>query len=128
MDTNAGALAGSISLGFFLGCAGPLGKLMGIPFDIRHITNLLPAILRLDFMDEVTLFPFYLAYSCCGSIADRFSELPGKFFISLLCCRKIEGYTFKRLQGVFGHFVQVFQAAPKDFIWPPAAMRNATEI
>ena len=35
---NTGTLAGSISLGFFLGFAGPLGKILGLPIDIRHIT------------------------------------------------------------------------------------------
>ncbi|MFZ9660710.1 MAG: hypothetical protein ACO29O_02430, partial [Chitinophagaceae bacterium] len=35
---NSGTMAGSISLGFFLGFAGPIGKIIGLPFDIRHIT------------------------------------------------------------------------------------------
>lgn len=35
---NSGALIGSIALGFFLGMAGIVGKILGIPFDIRHIT------------------------------------------------------------------------------------------
>lgn len=35
---GSGALAGSVALGFFLGIAGPLGQVMGLPFDIRHIT------------------------------------------------------------------------------------------
>jgi site-specific recombinase len=37
-DEHAGALAGSLSLGFMLGMAGMLGRFFGIPFDIRHIT------------------------------------------------------------------------------------------
>lgn len=35
---HAGSLIGNISLGFFLGMAGLVGKIFGIPFDIRHIT------------------------------------------------------------------------------------------
>jgi site-specific recombinase len=34
---NLGALSGNISLGFFLGMAGFLGFITGLPIDIRHI-------------------------------------------------------------------------------------------
>lgn len=37
-NSHAGSLIGNISLGFFLGMAGLVGKIFGIPFDIRHIT------------------------------------------------------------------------------------------
>lgn len=37
-DKHAGSLIGNISLGFFLGMASTIGKIFGIPFDIRHIT------------------------------------------------------------------------------------------
>jgi site-specific recombinase len=38
VENNLGSIAGSLSLGFFLGMAGFVGKTLGIPFDIRHIT------------------------------------------------------------------------------------------
>lgn len=38
LNSHAGSLIGNISLGFFLGMAGMVGKIFGIPFDIRHIT------------------------------------------------------------------------------------------
>lgn len=38
LQDHAGSLIGNISLGFFLGMAGLIGKIFGIPFDIRHIT------------------------------------------------------------------------------------------
>ena len=38
LETNAGSLAGNISLGFFLGTATFFGYITGFPFDIRHIT------------------------------------------------------------------------------------------
>lgn len=38
MNYHAGSLIGNISLGFFLGMASIIGKIFGIPFDIRHIT------------------------------------------------------------------------------------------
>ncbi len=38
IDHNAGSIVGNISLGFFLGMAGLVPKIFGIPFDIRHIT------------------------------------------------------------------------------------------
>jgi len=38
VEKNIGAMIGSIALGFFLGFSGVIGKIFGIPFDIRHIT------------------------------------------------------------------------------------------
>ncbi len=38
IEKNFGALVGSLSLGFFLGFSTVLGTIIGIPFDIRHIT------------------------------------------------------------------------------------------
>ncbi len=35
---HGGSLVGNISLGFFLGMASSVGKIFGLPFDIRHIT------------------------------------------------------------------------------------------
>jgi site-specific recombinase len=37
-EKNFGALVGSIALGFFLGFSGVMIKIIGVPFDIRHIT------------------------------------------------------------------------------------------
>ena len=38
VENKLGSIAGSVSLGFFLGMAAFMGKIFGIPFDIRHIT------------------------------------------------------------------------------------------
>lgn len=38
ITTNSGAIIGNLALGMFLGLAGTLGKFIGVPFDIRHIT------------------------------------------------------------------------------------------
>lgn len=38
VEQNLGSLIGNICLGFFLGTAGFIGFIFGIPFDIRHIT------------------------------------------------------------------------------------------
>ena len=38
LEKHIGALIGSIALGFFMGFSGVIGKIFGIPFDIRHIT------------------------------------------------------------------------------------------
>ncbi len=37
-EQHFGSLTGDIPLGFFLGMAGFIGHIFGIPFDIRHIT------------------------------------------------------------------------------------------
>lgn len=38
VEKNAGAIIGNLFLGFALGMAGNIGKFIGVPFDIRHVT------------------------------------------------------------------------------------------
>lgn len=38
VERNLGAIVGNLFLGFCLGMAGNIGKFIGVPFDIRHIT------------------------------------------------------------------------------------------
>jgi site-specific recombinase len=38
VEKNAGAIIGNLFLGFALGMSGDIGKFIGIPFDIRHVT------------------------------------------------------------------------------------------
>lgn len=38
VEKNSGGILGNIFLGFCLGMAGNIGKFIGIPFDIRHVT------------------------------------------------------------------------------------------
>lgn len=38
VSKHLGAIVGNMSLGFFLGLAGNLGKFIGLPIDIRHVT------------------------------------------------------------------------------------------
>ncbi|MBS1651162.1 MAG: hypothetical protein JSU07_04050 [Bacteroidetes bacterium] len=38
IEKNLGAILGNLFLGFCLGMAGNMGKFIGIPFDIRHVT------------------------------------------------------------------------------------------
>ncbi len=38
LDSNLGSIVGNFALGFFLGSAGFIGSITGLPFDIRHIT------------------------------------------------------------------------------------------
>ena len=37
VDKHLGSITGNVVLGFMLGTAGPLGVILGLPFDIRHI-------------------------------------------------------------------------------------------
>jgi site-specific recombinase len=38
VEKNAGAIIGNVFLGFALGMSGNIGKFIGVPFDIRHVT------------------------------------------------------------------------------------------
>ena len=128
MDKNAGALAGSISLGFFLGCAGPLGKLLGIPFDIRHIT-ISAGNTAIGFYGRNHAVPLsYLLTIVAGVLLIGFLNFLVSFSLAFYVAVKSRGIRLKDYKEFLGILLRYFRQHPKDFIWPPAAMRNATEI
>ncbi|MBS1566649.1 MAG: recombinase, partial [Bacteroidetes bacterium] len=75
---HAGSLAGSICLGFFLGCAGPLGKFLGIHFDIRHITISAGNVSLAFFGLNNHVDPLYLTTVVLGVLGIGFNN----FFVS----------------------------------------------
>lgn len=124
INTKAGALAGSISLGFFLGCAGPFGKFLGIPFDIRHITisacntaigyfgldNHVPAGYLLTVIGGVLLIGF-LNFLVSFSLA---------FFVAV----KSRGIRLRDYPEFFSLLARFLRKHPRDFIWPPKQLRS----
>lgn len=128
VEKNAGAITGSIALGFFLGTAGPLGKFLGIPFDIRHITisaaNTSIGLFGLDHNVPAG----YLLMITGGVLLIGFLN----FFVSFACAFfvavKSRGIRLKDYPEFLGILWRYFRSHPGDFVWPPAVMRQAGEL
>ena len=128
VDKKAGALTGSICLGFFLGCASPLGKFLGIPFDIRHITisagNTAIGYYGLD--HHVPLA--YLLTIIAGVLMIGFLNFLVSFSLAFWIAVKSRGIRLKDYPEFFSLLGRYFWRHPKDFIWPPSSIRMAEDV
>jgi site-specific recombinase len=125
---NAGALAGSISLGFFLGIAGPLGKVMGLPFDIRHITisagNVAIGFYGLDHAVPMTLaLTIFLSVLTIGFINFLVS-----FSLAFYVAVRSRGIQLKDYPEFLGMLFRYFRKHPTDFFLPPRKPRVVDDI
>ena len=128
VDKSAGALAGSICLGFFLGCAGPLGKFLGIPFDIRHITisagNTAIGFYGLDHHVATG----YLITVVAGVLMIGFLNFLVSFSLAFYVAVKSRGIRLKDYPEFFSLLGRYLRKRPKDFIWPPSSPGRAIEV
>ncbi len=125
---NASGLGGSISLGFMLGCAYPLGKLFGLPIDVRHVTlatggitlaaSSLPleALLNWDFF--LTAFAVLIIGTCNVGVA---------FALALnvaMRARQIEG---KKAQAIYVYLYNRWKNSKLEFFYPKTPPKEASE-
>ena len=125
---SSGALAGSISLGFFLGIAGPLGKIMGLPFDIRHITisagNTAIGFYGLDHQVPLT----YLAIIIFGVLMIGFLNFLVSFSLAFLVAVRSRGIRLKDYPEFLGILWKFIRRYPFDFFFPPIQARTPESL
>ena len=125
---SSGALAGSISLGFFLGIAGPLGKIMGLPFDIRHITisagNTAIGFYGLDHQVPLT----YLAIIIFGVLMIGFLNFLVSFSLAFLVAVRSRGIRLKDYPEFLGILWKFLRRYPFDFFFPPIQARTPESL
>jgi site-specific recombinase len=125
---SSGALAGSISLGFFLGIAGPLGKIMGLPFDIRHITisagNTAIGFYGLDHQVPLS----YMAVIIFGVLMIGFLNFLVSFSLAFLVAVKSRGIRLKDYPEFIGILWKFIRRHPFDFFFPPIQLRTPESI
>jgi len=119
VENKLGSIAGSVSLGFFLGMAAFIGKTFGIPFDIRHITisagNTAIGFFGMEGpVDYRFLSIILLGVSLIGFL---------NFFISFGCAFyvavKSRGIRLKDYPEFLGILWRHMRKHPADFVRPP---------
>jgi site-specific recombinase len=119
VENNLGSLVGNISLGFFLGMAGFLGRIFGLPFDIRHITisaaNTSIGIFGLGStigIEEI----IYTLFGVIGIGVLNFAVSFGLAFIVAVKSRGIKLRNYPEFIGIFWRYLKKY---PRDFIKAP---------
>jgi site-specific recombinase len=117
---NTGTLAGSISLGFFLGFAGPLGKILGLPIDIRHIT-ISAGNVAIGLNDlQRTLPTSYIITVILGVLLIGTINFLVSFSLAFIVALKSRGIKLKAYPELIGILWQYFKQHPSLFFFPPA--------
>ena len=119
IEKNAGAIIGNISLGFMLGMSSTVDKILGIPFDIRHITisagNVSIALYGLN----IRSLPIsYLVTIFFGVVAIGFLNFLVSFSLAFIVAVKSRGVRLKEYPEFLGILGRYFIKKPLDFIRP----------
>lgn len=125
VNKSGGSLAGNIALGFFLGTAGILGKIFGIPFDIRHITiSAANTSLGAYGVGWAHLNYRYLANVVVGVLGIGFLNFLVSFSLAFIVAVRSRGIRLKDYPGFLRILWKYFRSHPFDFIRPRKSRRN----
>ena len=128
VENHAGALAGNICLGFFLGMAGFFGEIFGNHFDIRHITisagNTSLAVYGLGFAN---IPPGYLVTVVAGVLGIGVLNFVSSFSLAFFVAVRSRGVRLHEYPEFLGILWRYFKSAPLDFIRPRRRLVQSEE-
>ncbi len=119
VENRLGSVAGSISLGFFLGMASFFGKTFGIPFDIRHITISAGNTAIGFFGMEGPVDYRYLSIILLGVALIGFLNFFVSFGFAFYVAVKSRGIRLKEYPEFLGILWRYMKKNPADFVRPP---------
>jgi site-specific recombinase len=119
LEGHGGGLAGNISLGFFLGMAGLVSKIFGIPFDIRHITiSAANTSIGLYGIGWQHIQYKYLATVVAGVLGIGFFNFLVSFSLAFIVAVRSRGIKLRDYPGFLKILWRYFRSRPLDFIRP----------
>lgn len=111
---------GNIALGFFLGFAGIVGKMLGLPFDIRHITiSAGNTAIGIYGMGIENIPPYFLLAVIGGVLAIGLFNFLISFSLAFLVAVKSRGIRFAQYPRFFRILGTFLWQHPREFILPP---------
>jgi site-specific recombinase len=119
IDHNLGFWVGNISLGYYLGMAGSVGLIMGLPINTAHITfstaTFGAAMVSLKFQYSLALIALTaVSIFCFGLI-----NLSVSFTLSLIVAVKSRRIKFSQTPDLLRLLGQKFRQRPMEFFVPP---------
>lgn len=126
LEHNMGALAGNFFLGIFLGSTSVIGKIIGLPLDIRHITfaagNLGLSLVSLEFNVSWEVVLTTLAGIACIGLFNFLIS----FGLALFTATRSRALNFA-YGGLLLRFLYFwFIYYPTDFFFPPKEARDTS--
>lgn len=119
IDRNLGALIGNLSLGFFLGTAAFFGMILGLPYDIRHITiaagNYAISILGLH--NNIEIVPALLCF--IGVLGIGMINFLVSFSLAFYVAVRARGIHMRDYPDLISEILRYFEQHPSRFFFPP---------
>lgn len=120
VERNFGALVGNIALGFFLGFAGIVGNIFGVPFDIRHITiSAGNSAIGMYGLGIENIPPYFLLAVLGGVLCIGFLNFLVSFSLAFFVAVKSRGIRFAQYPRFFRILGKYFLRHPGEFILAP---------
>jgi site-specific recombinase len=129
---NIAMISGNVALGVFLGCAGPLGVILGLPFDIRHVAfssaNVGIAMSAAPELVGATV----AAIAALGVIGIGFVNFLVSFLLTMLIGLESRQVTFGQSRELLAILLKRLVRRPWEWFWPSHAPKyslpqNATD-
>lgn len=128
IEYNLGTLVGNIYLGFFLGMAGFLGFIFGLPFDIRHITiasaNYAVAVVSTFHKLDLN----YALVCLLGVMGIGVFNFVVSFSLALFVAIRSRNVKFNQLKKLMHFTFSYFRKYPSDFFFSPKEERNESDF
>jgi len=123
VEKHFGALMGNLALGFFLGFSGVMGKIFGVPFDIRHITiasgNTSIGLYGIGIDNVPSLFMLAVFLGVLGIGLFNFLI---SFSLAFFMAVKSRGIHLSQYPKLFRSIGRYFFSHPREFFFPPKKM------
>jgi site-specific recombinase len=128
LDHNLGGLVGNFSLGFFLGTAAFIGFILGVPYDIRHIT-IASGIYSISAFELRDVLSWQMLLSgFWGVLAIGFVNFAVSFSLAFYVAVKSRNIRLRDYADFVKILVKYFFKHPLDFVFPPKRERTPDEV
>jgi len=128
IENQAGSLAGNLMLGLFLGTATFFGSIIGLPFDIRHITFAAGSFTSALYCTDYLLPAFDLIIVFFGILLIGVVNFSVSFGLAFYVACKSRGVQIRKNPELLGNLAIYFKKRPYDFLFAPRQPRTAEEI
>lgn len=125
LSRNISGITGNIVLGFFLAALPFVGKVTGLPLDIRHVTlsSASLAISVVSLGDKV--IPLEVLMATVGVVCIGFLNFSVSFYLALTVARYAQGISERMFLSIRRRVVQLFTWQPLAFFYPNKASEDA---
>lgn len=118
IQRNISGITGNVVLGFLLAMVPFLGKVSGLPLDVRHVTlsSAGLAISAVSLGDKVVPFEVFMASA--GTIAIGLLNFGVSFYLALSVARYAQNLNERMFLSIWKRVTQLFTWAPMAFFYP----------